>query len=165
MASRPTSAPRQWPGVHGGPERDHAMRVANDVLATSPGHAVKRGLTHQCAVGLGPRVLRSGYQHDLRRRPSFFAMFRDERARGLAVKRLEWGDGRQAVHHGSIPCPPQRARSRGADQRAWMSEDAYRAAATDRSSPMPIRHAPAPGLVAAAPATRSPARRSRPVHS
>ena len=58
----------------------------NDVLATSPGHAVKRGLTHQCAVGLGPRVLRSGYQHDLRRRPSFFAMFRDERARGLAVK-------------------------------------------------------------------------------
>ena len=62
------------------------MRVANDVLATAPGHAVKRGLTHQCAVGLGPRVLRSGYQHDLRRRPSFFAMFRDERARGLAVK-------------------------------------------------------------------------------
>ena len=62
------------------------MRVANDVLATSPGHAVKRGLTHQCAVGLGPRVLRSGYQHDRRRRPSFFAMFRDERARGLAVK-------------------------------------------------------------------------------
>ena len=62
------------------------MRVANDVLATSPGHAVKRGLTHQCAVGLGPRVLRSGYQHGLRRRPSFFVMFRDERARGLAVK-------------------------------------------------------------------------------
>ena len=66
------------------------MRVANDVLATSPGHAVKRGLTHQCAGGLGPRVLRSGYQHGLRRWPSFFAMFRDERARGLAVKR----DGR-----------------------------------------------------------------------
>ena len=62
------------------------MRVANDVLATSPGHAVKRGLTHQCAVGLGPRVLRSGYQHGLRRRPSFFVMFRDDRARGLAVK-------------------------------------------------------------------------------
>ena len=62
------------------------MRVANDVLATSPGHAVKRGLTHQCAVGLGPRVLRSGYQHGLRRWPSFFAMFRDQRARGLAVK-------------------------------------------------------------------------------
>ena len=67
------------------------MRVANDVLATSPGHAVKRGLTHQCAVGLGPRVLRSGYQHDLRRRPSFIAMFRDERARGLAVKLMKGG--------------------------------------------------------------------------
>ena len=39
------------------------MRVANDVLATFPGHAVKRGLPHQCAVGLGPRVLHSGYQH------------------------------------------------------------------------------------------------------
>ena len=26
-------------------------------------HAVKRGLPHQCAVGLGPRVLHSGYQH------------------------------------------------------------------------------------------------------
>ena len=25
-----------------------------------------------------------------------------------AVKRLEWGDGRQAVHHGSIPPTPAR---------------------------------------------------------
>ena len=75
------------------------MRVANDVLVTSPGHAVKRGLTHQCAVGLGPRVLRSGYQHDLRRRPSFFAMFRDERARGLAVKLLA-----NALTRSSICC-------------------------------------------------------------
>ncbi len=77
------------------------MRVANDVLATSPGHAVKRGLTHQCAVGLGPRVLRSGYQHGLRRRPSFFVMFRDERARGLAVKLTSLGQDEGELIRGS----------------------------------------------------------------
>ena len=62
------------------------MRVANDVLATFPGHAVKRGLPHQCAVGLGPQgasLRLPARRHAL---ASFFAMFRDERARGLAVK-------------------------------------------------------------------------------
>ena len=60
------------------------MRVANDVLATFPGHAVKRGLPHQCAVGLGPRVASLRLPARRHALASFFAMFRDERARGLA---------------------------------------------------------------------------------
>ena len=74
------------------------MRVANDVLATFPGHAVKRGLPHQCAVGLGPRVLHSGYQHGGTRWPvssRCFATIKllvwDRTGYLLLYKRLERG--------------------------------------------------------------------------
>ena len=108
------------------------MRVANDVLATSPGHAVKRGLTHQCAGGLGPRVLRSGYQHGLRRWPSFFAMFRDERARGLAVK----------LTRSSSIDPQDTARESVVNPPCWASETVVSLNLTVSMIPLPVGVAP-----------------------
>ena len=57
-------------------------------------------------------VLRSGYQHGLRRRPSFFVMFRDERARELAVKSRRWcaDAGRPTRFKPSSPSPTDAVR-------------------------------------------------------